>query len=100
MGGAYKACFAASGAPWGGPTDCTDSFTFNVPYAFVTWPTTNFLGIYDASTNVGQGTGRFASATGRLSVTGPFFVWPDTSSPFGVSGAWNATVSGYLCGVQ
>jgi len=42
-GGVYKVCFG-SGPVWGGPNDCLDSFTYEVPQAVVTWPATNWLG--------------------------------------------------------
>lgn len=98
-GGAYKVCFG-TGAVWGGPNDCLDSFTYEVPQAVVIWPAANWLGNYKATANIVKGTHRFASASGHLDVAGPFILWTDTNSPFGVSGRWNGEFSGSICGVQ
>jgi hypothetical protein len=98
-GGVYKVCFA-SGPVWGGPNDCLDSFTYVVPQAVVIWPAANWLGNYKATANIVKGTHRFASASGHLDVAGPFILWTDTNSPFGVSGRWNGEFSGSICGVQ
>ncbi|MGB9456034.1 MAG: hypothetical protein WCB12_08330 [Bryobacteraceae bacterium] len=95
--GVYKLCFAASGAWLGGQGDC---FTYEVPHAVVIWPAANWLGSYKANANIVKGTGRFASASGQLDVAGPFILWTDASSPFGVSGRWNGEFSGNICGVQ
>lgn len=97
--GMYKVCLI-SGPAWGGPNDCLDSFTY-VPQAVVIWPTAaNSLGAYKAIAKIVSGTHRFASASGHLEVAGSFTVWPDASTPFGVSGRWNAELSGSICGVQ
>jgi hypothetical protein len=98
--GVYKICFSASGAAWGGPNDCLDSFTYEVPHAVVIWPAANWLGSYKATANIVNGTNRFASASGHLDVVGPFVLWTDPKSPFGVSGRWNGEFSGNICGVQ
>jgi|ERR1035438_8365452 hypothetical protein len=98
--GVYKICFGASGAAWGGPNDCLDSFTYEVPHALVVWPVANWLGSYKAAVNIVKGTNRFASASGHLDVAGPFVLWTDTKSPFGVSGRWNGEFTGSVCGVQ
>lgn len=99
-GGQYKVCLTSSPV-WGGPSDCLDSFTYNVPRAVVIWPDGKFLGSYQAFANIVKGTGRFASASGQLEIApGPFIVWPDTSSPFGVSGRWSDEFSGRICGVH
>jgi hypothetical protein len=98
-GGVYKVCFA-SGPVWGGPSDCLDSFTYEVPQALVVWPAANWLGSYKATVNIVSGTHRFASASGHLEVAGPFILWTDANSPFGVSGRWNGELNGSICGVQ
>ena len=98
-GGLYKICFGTS-AVWGGPTDCLDSLTYQVPQAFVIWPATNWIGNYKATWNIVSGTHRFGSASGHLNVVGPFILWTDTNSPFGVSGRFNGEFSGSICGVQ
>ena len=98
-GGVYKVCFG-SGPVWGGPSDCLDSFTYEVPQAVVIWPATNWLGSYKATVNITSGTHRFASASGHLEVAGPFILWTDANSPFGVSGRWNGELNGSICGVQ
>jgi len=98
-GGKYKVCLT-SGAAWGGPTDCVDSFTYKVPKAVVIWPAGKSLGSYKAIANIVKGTHRFASASGQLEVAGPFILWTDPNSPFGVSGRWNGEFSGRICVVQ
>ncbi|MGB0043010.1 MAG: hypothetical protein WCF61_03360 [Terriglobales bacterium] len=98
-GGEYKLCLT-SAAAWGGPNDCSDSFTYKVPRAVVVWPDGKLLGSYKATANVVKGTGRFASASGHLEIEGPFILWTDPNSPFGVSGRWNGEFSGSVCGVQ
>ncbi len=98
-GGRYTVCFA-SGPVWGGPSDCADSFTYEAQ-AVVVWPTANLLGSYKAHAKIVKGTGRFAAATGYLKIAeGPFILWSDASSPFGVFGRWNGEFSGSICGIQ
>jgi hypothetical protein len=97
--GVYKICFA-SGAVWGGPSDCSSSFTYHVPQAFVVWPTANWLGSYKSTADIVKGTGRFLSASGHLNIpAGPFILWPDNNS-IGVSGRWNGEIDGEICGVH
>lgn len=98
-GGLYKVCFG-SGIVWGGANDCLDSFTYEVPQAIVVWPAANWLGTYKATVNIVSGTHRFGSASGHLEVTGPFILWTDANSPFGVSGRWNGELNGSICGAQ
>ena len=98
-GGVYKVCLT-SGTVWGGAVDCLDSFTYQVPRATVIWPTANWLGTYRATVNIVSGTHRFAHASGHLEVAGPFILWTDVNSPFGVSGRWNGELNGSICGVQ
>jgi hypothetical protein len=97
--GEYKLCLTSAPA-WGGPNDCLDSFTYKVPQAFVIWPAGKSLGSYKATANVVKGTHRFASASGQLEIAGPFILWADPNSPFGVSGRWNGDLSGRICGVK
>ena len=96
--GLYKACLTTASA-WGGPSDCLDSFSYK-PQAVVIWPAGESLGSYKATAKIVQGTHRFASASGNLELSGPFIVWPDTNSVFGVSGRWIAEINGKICGVQ
>lgn len=96
--GSYKVCLTPA-ATWGGASDCQDSFTYK-PQAVVIWPAGESLGSYKATAKIVKGTGRFAPASGHLEVAGPFIVWPDTNSVFGVRGRWNADVNGKICGVQ
>jgi hypothetical protein len=98
-GGEYKLCLTSASA-WGGPNDCSDSFTYKVSQAIVIWPTGKFLGSYKGTANIVKGTNRFASASGQLEVSGPFIVWEDSNSVFGVSGRWDGDISGRVCGVQ
>jgi len=97
-GGEYKACLT-SGAAWGGSSDCSNSFTYKAE-AVVIWPAGKLLGSYKATANVVKGTGRFASASGQLEIAGPFILWTDPNSVFGVSGRWNGEFNGRICGVQ
>jgi hypothetical protein len=96
--GLYKACLT-SGTAWGGPNDCLDSFTYKAQ-AFVIWPAGDSLGSYKATAKIVNGTNRFASASGHLEIEGPFILWPDPNSVFGVSGRWNGELNGRICGVQ
>ncbi len=97
-GGMYKACLT-SAAAWGGANDCLDSFTYKAQ-AVVIWPAGKFPGSYKATADIVQGTHRFASASGQLEIAGPFIVWDDPNSAFGVSGRWNGELNGRICGVQ
>ena len=96
--GEYTVCLTSK-AEWGGPNDCSDSFTFKVPQAFVIWPAGKLLGSYKATWNIVKGTGRFKFASGQLEVAGPFILWNDANSRFGVSGRWNGEFNGRICGV-
>ncbi len=97
--GEYKVCLTTAAA-WGGPSDCLDSFTYQVSQAVAIWPAGNSLGSYKATANVMKGTGRFASASGQLEIEGPFILWTDPNSSFGVSGRWSGNFSGRICGIQ
>lgn len=81
---------------------CADTLTYDVSMAvFPTPPGQKGLGSYSGnSARITGGTGRFATATGNLNVTGPYIAWTDNGSPFGVSGRWNAQLSGQICGIQ
>jgi len=96
--GLYKLCLTSAPA-WGGASDCLDSFSYK-PQAVVIWPAGESLGSYKATAKIVRGTNRFASATGLLEVEGPFIVWPDPNSAFGVSGRWNANINGKICGAR
>jgi len=98
-GGQYNVCLT-SATSWGGPSDCLDSFTYEVAQAVVVWPAGKLLGSYKATANIVQGTHRFASASGQLEIEGPFILWTDANSPFGVSGRWNGEFNGRICSVQ
>lgn len=98
-GGEYKLCLTF-GAAWGGATNCADSFTYTVPKAVVIWPAGKSLGSYKATAKIVKGTNRFASASGQLEIEGPFTLWTDPNSVFGVSGRWNGEFKGQVCGVQ
>jgi hypothetical protein len=81
---------------------CTDTFTYEVSNAAFALPpgklgTGQYIG---NSAKIIGGTGRFASASGNLNVSGPWLTWPDENSPFGASGRFNATISGRVCGIQ
>ncbi len=93
----YKVCFGPVG-----PDQCKDSFTYKAVNAV--WPVQPGkvgMGFYQAnSAKIVEGTGRFQFASGNLNVAGPFIVWLDSNSIFGVSGRWNAEIKGDICGVQ
>ena len=97
--GEYKVCLTTAAA-WGGPSDCSDSFTYKVSQAVVIWPAGNSLGSYKATADIVKGTSRFASASGQLEIEGPFILWTDPNSPFGVSGRGNVDFRGRICGIQ
>ncbi len=98
--GAYTVCFAKSvAAGWGGASDCADSFTWEVPQAFVTWPGADALGSYTAMANIVRGTGRFASASGHVHITCPFILWtPDNGTSW--FGRGSAVITGTISGVK
>ena len=81
---------------------CTDSFTYEVPASvFPKPPGQDGLGLYSGNTaKIVSGTGKFAAASGNLNVGGSYLTWRDSGSPFGVSGRWNAELSGKICGVD
>lgn len=93
-GGSYTICVD--------PPVCNDTFTYEVPNAV--WPIppgrSGFLTYIGNTATIVQGTGKFASASGNLNVTGPAIVWPDSSSPFEVSGRWDGELSGKVCGIE
>jgi hypothetical protein len=97
-GGTYTIGFGCAGDPY----VCTDTLTFEVPNSvFPIPPSMIGLGRYNGNTaRIVGGTGRFESASGNLDFTGTFIVWPDPNSPIGVSGRFNAELSGNICGVQ
>ena len=96
-GTTYKVCFGPVG-----PDQCKDSFTYEAVNAV--WPVQPGkvgMGYYQAnSAKIVEGSGRFQFASGNLNVAGPFIVWPDSNSIFGIDGRWNAEIKGNICGVQ
>ncbi len=84
------------------PPACPDSFTYEVAnsvFGFV--PGKVGLGDYKGNTaKIISGTGRFSGASGNLNVAGPYLLWPDSASPWGIYGRWNGELSGSICGVQ
>jgi hypothetical protein len=93
-------CFG-TGPAWGGASDCANSFTYEIPEGSAVWPTADSLGSYRATARIAGGTGRFASASGSLTIPpGPFITWPDETSPIKVRGRWNGVMSGQVCGAQ
>ncbi len=84
------------------PPACPDSFTYEVATSvFGFAPGKVGLGDYKGNAaKVVSGTGRFLGASGNLNVAGPYILWTDSNSPFGVSGRWNGEFSGRLCGVE
>jgi len=91
-GGAYKICTDY-------PT-CANTFTLDVPFA-VFHGTADALMTYSAyNVTIVNGTGKFAGASGNVTLQGPATAWLDEASPFGASGRWNGAISGQLCGVK
>jgi hypothetical protein len=84
------------------PPACQDSFTFQVANSvFGFTPGKVGLGDYKGNTaKIISGTGRFAGASGNLNIAGPYILWSDSASPFGVSGRWNSELSGSICGIR
>jgi hypothetical protein len=95
-GGVYKAYLCPKGLP------CADSITYEVPNSvFGFAPGKVGLGEYKGnSARIISGTGRFEGATGNLNSGGPYVLWEDATSPFGVRGRWNGELAGSLCGVR
>lgn len=73
-------------------------------YPHAVWPTlpkfgAAFTGTFhgEATVDVSNGMGRFANATGKIVMDGPFLAWNlDQPAP---SGRFNATLTGTLCNV-
>ncbi|MFN7998251.1 MAG: hypothetical protein U0Q18_31810 [Bryobacteraceae bacterium] len=85
------------------PPACPDSIIYEVPNSvFGFAPGKGGLGEYKGNTaQITSGTGRFAGASGNLNFSGPYILWPDSSSPFfGIYGRFNGEYSGSVCGVQ
>lgn len=103
-GGRYQGYLCSPDLPGalGFPPPCQDSFTYEVAnsvFGFV--PGKVGLGDYKGNTaKIISGTGRFQGASGNLNVAGPYILWNDSTSPFGVSGRWNGEFSGKICGIR
>ena len=103
-GGRYQGYLCSTELPGalGLPPACQDSFTYEVAnsvFGFV--PGKVGLGDYKGNTaKITSGTGRFQGASGNLNVAGPYILWNDSTSPFGVSGRWNGEFSGKICGIR
>jgi hypothetical protein len=84
------------------PPACPDSITYEVPTSvFGFSPGKTGLGYYTGNTaRIISGTGRFLGASGNLNTAGPYILWPDSSSRFGVDARWNAEFSGRICGIR
>ena len=80
---------------------CTNTLTYAVPHStFPAPPGQGGIVAYHGNTaKIVGGTGKYAGASGNLNVNGPAIAWPDNGSPIGVSGRWNATISGKVCGI-
>ncbi len=81
------------------PPACSDSFTYDVAtsvFGFV--PGKVGLGNYKGNTaKIVSGTGRFTGASGMLNVAGPYILFDDATSSWGISGRWNGEFSGQIC---
>ena len=91
-GGAYTVCTDY-------PT-CSNSFTYTVPFAVFPGPPDSLMTYTGYGITIVKGTGRFAGASGSLSVKGPANAWADDASPFGASGKWSSEITGSICGIQ
>jgi hypothetical protein len=103
-GGHYKVYLCGPDTPGAlqYPPACPDSFTYEVPNSvFGFAPGKVGLGDYKGNTaKIVSGTGRFLGATGNLNIAGPYILWADSGSVFGVDGRWNGEFSGRICGVK
>ena len=84
--------------------DLGDAGSFIVRYPHAVWPAlpkfgASFTGTFHAqgTIDVSNGMGRFAKATGRITMDGPFVAWNLEQVP--PSGRFNATITGTLCNV-
>ena len=84
------------------PAACPDSFTYEVAnsvFGFV--PGKVGLGAYKGnSAKIVSGTGRFQGASGNLNLAGPYILFSDPTSPWGISGRWNGEFSGTIYGAR
>jgi len=58
------------------------------------------MGYYRATYSVTEGKGRFAGASGVISESGPYLLWPVAVDPnhlLGLDGRYNAELNGNVC---
>lgn len=84
------------------PPACPDSFTYEIANSvFGFAPGKVGLGDYNGNTaKIISGTGRFLGASGNLNAAGPYILWPDSNSIFGVDARWNGEFGGKICSIQ
>ena len=103
-GGLYQVYLCSPDLPgaFSFPPACQDSFTYGVANSvFGFAPGKVGLGEYKGNTaKIISGTGRFQGVSGHLNVAGPYILWNDSSSVFGVSGRWNGEFNGSICGIH
>jgi hypothetical protein len=81
---------------------CTNSFTYEVSTSVFPLPPGKggLVPYYGNTAKISVGKGTFQGAFGNLNVAGPALAWPDTNSPIGMTGRWNPSISGKVCGIQ
>lgn len=74
----------------------TDSFDIQLEQAVWTHPAGLFVGSYQASGKMANGTGRFEGATGNFTFHGDFGAWGEWGTPSWAS-VWNPALVGKVC---
>ncbi len=93
--GAYTFAFGDPGQPW---DTYTDKFTVTLGRAVWNMGPGQVVGDYQASGQITAGTGRFAGATGSLTIQGPAF--DVVLSPELEIARWTPEIAGTICGVK
>ncbi len=88
--GAYTFAFGDPAQPW---ETYTDKFTVTLGRAIWNITPGLFVGDYQASGRISAGSGRFAMATGSITIHGPFFIGSDPPH-------WTPEIEGTVCSVQ
>lgn len=92
--GAYTFAFGDPDQPW---DTYIDKFTVTLGRAVWNMGPGQVVGDYQASGQITAGTGRFAGATGTMTIQGPFFDAVFSTSEIA---RWTPEVTGTICGVK